>query len=97
MICDDAHREQLEQVIFQETTTIGIRRQQMERSVLARKSVSVKTRYGEIPVKISGEKPHERIHPEYEMVAEAAGKYGVSFGTVYDEVLTQLLANGNTR
>ena len=92
VICDEAHREQLENVIFKETTTIGIRRQQMERSVLARKSVSVKTQYGEIPVKISGENEHRRVHPEYEMVSEAAQRYGVPFGTVYDEVLTKVMA-----
>ena len=92
VIYDEAHREQLENVIFKETTTIGIRRQQMERSVLARKSVSVKTQYGEIPVKISGENEHRRVHPEYEMVSEAAQRYGVPFGTVYDEVLTKVMA-----
>ena len=92
VICDEAHREQLENVIFKETTTIGIRRQQMERSVLARESVSVKTQYGEIPVKISGENEHRRVHPEYEMVSEAAQRYGVPFGTVYDEVLTKVMA-----
>ena len=89
VICDEASRNRLEQVIFEETTTIGIRRQRMERSILTRKFVSVDTRYGKIPVKISGEGASRRIHPEYEMTAEAAGKYGVPFGTVYDEVLTQ--------
>ena len=89
VICDEESRNRLEQVIFEETTTIGIRRQRMERSILTRKFVSVDTRYGNIPVKISGEGASRRIHPEYEMTAEAAGKYGVPFGTVYDEVLTQ--------
>ena len=89
VICDEESRNRLEQVIFEETTTIGIRRQRMERSILTRKFVSVDTRYGKIPVKISGEGASRRIHPEYEMTAEAAGKYGVPFGTVYDEVLTQ--------
>ena len=92
VICDEAHRDQLEKVIFEETTTIGIRRQEMERSVLTRKTVCVKTRYGEIPVKVSGENTHQRIHPEYEMVAAAAVQHGVSFGTVYEEVLTQMLS-----
>lgn len=95
VICDEAHRDQLEKVIFEETTTIGIRRQEMERSVLTRKTVCVKTRYGEIPVKVSGENTHQRIHPEYEMVAAAAVQHGVSFGTVYEEVLTQMLSAGS--
>ena len=87
VICDEAHREKMEEVIFAETTTIGIRRQEMERTVLTRESVTVTTGYGEIPVKISGEGAHRRIHPEYDQVAEAAARNGVPFGAVYDEVL----------
>ena len=89
VICDDENREKLEQVIFEETTTIGIRRQKMERSILTRKFVSVDTRYGKIPIKISGEGAARRIHPEYEKTAEAAVKCGVPFRTVYDEALTR--------
>ena len=87
VICDEAHREKMEEVIFAETTTIGIRRQEMERTVLTRESVTVTTGYGEIPVKISGEGAQRRIHPEYDQVAEAAARNGVPFGAVYDEVL----------
>ena len=47
----------------------------------------MKTGYGEIAVKISGEGAHRRIHPEYDQVAEAAARNGVPFGAVYDEVL----------
>ena len=87
VICDEEHRSKMEEVIFAETTTIGIRRQEMERTVLTRESVTVKTGYGEIAVKISGEGAHRRIHPEYDQVAEAAARNGVPFGAVYDEVL----------
>ncbi len=87
VICDEAHLAKMEQVIFAETTTIGIRKQKMERSVLTRESVPVHTRYGEILVKVSGEGSHRRVHPEYDKVAEAALAHGVPFGTVYDEAL----------
>ena len=87
VICDEEHRSKMEEVIFAETTTIGIRRQEMGRTVLTRESVTVKTGYGEIAVKISGEGAHRRIHPEYDQVAEAAARNGVPFGAVYDEVL----------
>ena len=87
VICDAEHLQRIEQVIFAETTTIGIRKQEMERSILTRESVCVQTQYGEIPVKISGEGKHQRIHPEYDKVAEAALRSGVPFGAVYDEAL----------
>ena len=93
MICDDAHLRKMEEVIFAQTTTIGIRRQEMARTILTRKVINVQTRYGEIPVKVSGEGQMKRVHPEYEKVSEAATKYGASFGAVYDEVLTKAYRN----
>ena len=85
VICD--------RVIFKYTTTIGIRRQEMARTVLTRRAVNVQTRYGEIPVKVSGEGRTRRVHPEYEKVSEAASKYGAPFGAVYDEVLMKAYRN----
>lgn len=93
VICDREHLQRLEDVIFSQTTTIGIRRQEMERTVLTRKSVDVKTRFGVIPVKISGEGTYRRVHPEYEKVSGAASEHGVPFGAVYDEVLTMAYRN----
>ncbi|MBQ8052546.1 MAG: nickel pincer cofactor biosynthesis protein LarC [Lachnospiraceae bacterium] len=93
VICDEASRQKMEEVIFTQTTTIGIRRQEMARTVLTRKVVNVQTRYGEIPVKVSGEGKARRVHPEYEMVSEAASKYGAPFGAVYDEVLMKAYRN----
>jgi uncharacterized protein (DUF111 family) len=65
----------------------------MARTVLTRKVVNVQTRYGEIPVKVSGEGRTRRVHPEYEKVSEAASKYGAPFGAVYDEVLMKAYRN----
>jgi uncharacterized protein (TIGR00299 family) protein len=93
VICDREHLKRLEDVIFSQTTTIGIRRQEMERTVLTRKSVDVKTRFGVIPVKISGEGTYRRVHPEYEKVSGVASEHGVPFGAVYDEVLTMAYRN----
>ena len=93
VICDREHLQKMEDVIFSQTTTIGIRRQEMERTVLTRKMVDVKTRFGVIPVKVSGEGACKRVHPEYEKVSGAASEHGVPFGAVYDEVLTMAYRN----
>ena len=93
VICDREHLQKLEDVIFSQTTTIGIRKQEMERTVLTRKTVDVKTRFGVIPVKVSGEGTYKRVHPEYEKVSGAASEHGVPFGAVYDEVLTMAYRN----
>ena len=93
VICDREHLQKLEDVIFSQTTTIGIRRQELERTVLTRKTVDVETRFGVIPVKVSGEGTYKRVHPEYEKVSGAASEHGVPFGAVYDEVLTMAYRN----
>jgi len=47
-----ARREALEEILFSETTTLGVRRQEWERTVLERESVPVVTAYGEVRVKV---------------------------------------------
>ena len=51
VLADCARREAIEGVLFRETTTIGVRWQEWERSCLAREVVTVETRYGPIRVK----------------------------------------------
>jgi uncharacterized protein (TIGR00299 family) protein len=45
-------RQDLEETLFRETTTLGIRRQEWQRSVLDRELVPVSTVYGEVRVKV---------------------------------------------
>lgn len=52
MICEEEKRETLENIIFTETTTIGIRRCQMERTVMKREFATITTEYGDAAVKI---------------------------------------------
>ena len=47
-----AKREALEALLFAETTTLGIRRQEWDRTTLSRESVSVETPYGPVRVKL---------------------------------------------
>jgi hypothetical protein len=51
VICDADKVNVLEQTIFQETTTIGIRRIRMERSILPREASTVMLREGELKIK----------------------------------------------
>lgn len=87
VICDEAHISQMERILFEETTTIGIRRQRMERTVLSRRTEEVDTPYGKILIKISGAGRTERIHPEYESVSAAARRNGAPFKKVYEAAL----------
>jgi uncharacterized protein (TIGR00299 family) protein len=51
-IAPPALREALEEVLFRETTTLGVRRQEWERTTLERETRTVATAYGPIRVKI---------------------------------------------
>jgi uncharacterized protein (TIGR00299 family) protein len=83
VICDEAHREALERLVFAETTTIGIRRQRMERSVMSVSWRDVETSFGTVRVKVCGRDGLLRAYPEYESVREVARAAGTDFRTVY--------------
>ena len=82
VICDDTTRETLENIIFAETTTIGIRRCRMERTVMKREFETVTTEYGEATVKICCHGEIKKVYPEYESAAAIAEKSGMSVGEV---------------
>ncbi len=84
VICMENKLAELEQIIFHETTTLGIRRQKMERSVLEREIRLVKTGAGEARVKVcrlpGGEQ--EKVYPEYEDVIKLCRLTGKSYQEV---------------
>lgn len=90
IICDDAHREALERIVFSETTTIGIRRQRMERSVMDVSWRDVETSYGTVRVKVCERDGLLRAYPEYESVRAVAHAAGTDFRTVYLAAATSL-------
>lgn len=83
IICDDAHREALERIVFAETTTIGIRRQRMERSVMDVSWRDAETSYGTVRVKVCERDGLLRAYPEYDSVRAVARAAGTDFRTVY--------------
>ena len=87
VICDEAHIKKMEQIIFEETTTIGIRRMRMERTVLEREETVIALERGEVKAKkCTLPDGQVRIYPEYESVAELARKNDIPFQQVMEEV-----------
>jgi len=73
----------LEDVLFAETGTLGIRQQEGLRSKLGRRHVTVNTRFGPIRVKLGLRGPRVvRVSPEYEDCAAAARATGASLRDV---------------
>ena len=86
VICKEDKREALEEIIFRETTTIGIRRSVMERTILEREILTVKTAYGDAQVKKCTTGSSVRFYPEYETAASLSRSAGVPLQEVYREI-----------
>lgn len=87
VICDDETVHKAEDLIFQESTTIGIRRYRYRRSVLERKMERIPTEYGDIRIKVCYKNHRVYAYPEYEDVKQAAQVRGESFRRVYQNAL----------
>lgn len=86
VICKEDQVEELEQIIFTETTTIGIREYPLMRSILDREEKEVETVYGKAAVKQVTFRDMTRAYPEYDTVKKLAKKSKVPFMDVFDAV-----------
>lgn len=83
VICGEEHIPLLEQIIFEETTTIGIRRQKMERTILEREVQEIETCLGTAQIKICRAGANERAYPEYKRAAALAKANKMPLQEVY--------------
>lgn len=90
VICEKTEIGKMEQIIFSETTTIGIRRFFCERTVLPRKMENVHTKFGEVQIKVCSLGDEKRYYPEYESVANISREQGIPFLEVYMEALYEV-------
>ncbi len=86
VLCKTNDAEKLSDIIFRETSTIGIRTQEIERITLKREIRTVLTALGEVRVKLVIVRGLERIQPEYEDCAKIAEKNNLSINEVYEIV-----------
>ena len=87
VICDESNEAQLRDLIFENTTTIGIRSSAMRRHPLRRRPGAVPTPYGEVAVKrVVLPDGSARSYPEYASVVEACERTGASFQEVFRAV-----------
>ncbi len=78
VICEQATVEALENIIFAETTTLGIRKHEVQRSCVERKIEPVQTPFGEIRMKIGLRQGRViTAAPEYEDCKRAAREHNV--------------------
>jgi uncharacterized protein (TIGR00299 family) protein len=92
ILCEPAKASAVQQLLFRETTTLGVRTRQEQRVVLARAFSKVTTPYGEIRIKTANlpEKmggAQTNAAPEFEDCRAAAVKHNVPLKTVVQSAL----------
>jgi uncharacterized protein (TIGR00299 family) protein len=78
IMCETAKADALAQLLFEQTTTIGLRIYEARRKVLDRVSVDVETPYGKVRVKIAKQNGKiVNVAPEYEDCRKLATEKGI--------------------
>ncbi len=94
VICTEEKRQTLEQIIFRETSTIGIRRVKMERTILSRKEKLAETSLGLVRVKTveipTAQGTESRSYPEYKSLAAICQQTGRGYWDVYQAVMGEI-------
>jgi uncharacterized protein (TIGR00299 family) protein len=94
VLCDPAESPALQRLILRETSTLGLRIRQEQRSCLDRHFATVQTAYGEIRIKIgllAGEVLNAA--PEFEDCRAAAVKHGVALKEVQQVAISAYRKN----
>lgn len=86
VLCREDKLEELETLMLTQTTTIGVRRYPVSRTIMDRRNETVSTRFGDARVKVCGYKGKQYFYPEYESVKTICREHGVDFRTAYDEI-----------
>jgi uncharacterized protein (DUF111 family) len=82
----------LTQIIFTETSTLGVRRREEQRQILARKWVNVVTRWGDVRLKIASMNGTVTNYaPEYEDCKKIAAANRVPLKSVMNEAMEAYL------
>lgn len=86
VIAEEKYIPKIKEIIFSETTTLGIRVSEVRRSKLKRERLTVETKFGKIRVKIGRLKGKiKTISPEYEDCKRKAKEFNLPLKEVYEE------------
>jgi uncharacterized protein (TIGR00299 family) protein len=81
------HAAELEHLLFHESSTLGVRRREVQRDSLPRRIEAVETKFGKIRVKIATlPNGQARLTPEYDDCRQAAESSGIPLREIYHQV-----------
>lgn len=87
VLCEEEQIQEMNAILFRETTTIGVRRYAVERDVLERRMEEVVTPFGAAEVKVCFWGNDKMRYPEYESVKRLAKEQGIAYREMYRIVL----------
>ncbi|MCR4415380.1 MAG: nickel pincer cofactor biosynthesis protein LarC [Thermoguttaceae bacterium] len=85
VLCPEGRIDAIEDILFAETTTLGVRRWPVSRHVLQRRSHTVQTEWGPVEGKVGWQQGGlPRFAPEFESCRQIAAARGVPLRQVYE-------------
>lgn len=86
VLCREEDIITMESIIFNNTTSIGIRKYKMERTVLEREVIKIETKYGLVRFKVSYYDGEKYYNPEYDDIRAICNSTGISYNEVNEEI-----------
>lgn len=84
VLCDTGAEKNIEEILFKETSSLGLRKYTVEKIILERKIERVKTKYGEVKIKSAFYKNKLiKSKPEYEDCIRIAKEKNIPISEVY--------------
>jgi pyridinium-3,5-bisthiocarboxylic acid mononucleotide nickel chelatase len=98
VVADPGQRAALEDLLFAETTTLGVRHQEWDRTVLAREVVTVETPYGPVGIKLGHRSGRlYNVQPEFDDCQDRATAAGVPLKEVWAAALVAYYRSSSAR
>lgn len=96
VLCRQQDAGKFSEMLFAETTTLGVRSHDVQRRILPREWVKVNTQFGEVRVKVARLNGHiEHAAPEFDDCRKLAEEKNVPLQRVLEEALRSFAAAGN--
>ena len=86
VLCEEHKRSNMEEIIFRNTTTIGVRCSRADRTKLVRRIISVETPWGMADVKLCRFGDEELIYPESDSVMRLCESTGLGYLDMYNRI-----------
>jgi uncharacterized protein (DUF111 family) len=90
VVCDKEDIDAMETIIFKNTSSVGIRKIEMERTILDREIISINTKYGSVRFKVSYFQGERYYYPEYEDIKDICDRTGIGYKIVHNEIRSMI-------